>query len=83
MNETGENYRDGNWQYRASDDAISGGIKHMHCLVCWVTISKTPGLDTVETGWTDGPGQWLCPSCYNRVVVNEEDPWAIRNERKT
>ena len=52
------------------------GEDHDHCRLCWATLSTNPSEDGFDLGYTAKNSGWLCPNCYNDVVVNGgAHPW--------
>lgn len=52
------------------------GDDHDHCRLCMATLSDWGTDATFDTGYTAENCGWLCPNCYNDVVVaGGEHPW--------
>ena len=52
------------------------GDDHDHCRLCMATLSDWGTETSFDTGYTAENAGWLCPNCYNDVVVaGGEHPW--------
>jgi hypothetical protein len=48
-------------------ELLPGAWEHVHCRLCWETISQVDDDDRV--GYTDGCA-WLCEECYDKFIAS-------------
>lgn len=65
----GEDYDPAEWEVR------EGGWDHEHCHFCNQCICDTDPSH-LKAGYTSGE-EWLCPTCYQRIIVGGEDPETV------
>lgn len=49
-----------------------GGWDHEHCDFCWAKIWTTPAKNEFSSGYTDGADAWVCPPCYEHIILRGE-----------
>ena len=57
-------------------EVIENGWDHEHCWFCDQSICNCGSENCVPEGYTDGD-QWICCSCYQKIIVNGKDPNSI------
>ena len=60
---------------------VENGWDHDHCRFCWATISDCDHKKCVHEAYDSNCG-WICPDCYQHLIVNEEDPKAFLESEK-
>ena len=68
----GEPFDSTEWELRER------GWDHEHCRFCNLCICDGED-DHLKAGYTS-EGEWLCPTCYQRIVVAGEDPEDVLRE---
>ena len=72
----GQNYDPDKFEVR------DGWWDHEHCDFCWAKIWPTPAEDEFSSAYTDGAGAWVCPPCYEHIILRGESvPPAWRDKR--
>ncbi len=60
------------------------GDDHDHCRLCMATLSDRGTDASFDTGYTADNSGWLCPNCYNDVVVSGgKHPWLTPKQDAT
>ena len=62
----GEPYDSDKWEL------VEAGWGHDHCEFCGITISEEEYDQGITDGYTDG-NNWICPKCFQRVIVQGKD----------
>ena len=52
---------------------VPNGWHHDHCQFCWITISDFEADGTISKAYTNGT-QWICPQCYDSIIINNHMP---------
>ncbi len=50
------------------------GWDHDHCRFCFVSISDCDHDECINEAYTNSDGNWVCPECYQHLIINGEDP---------